>query len=142
MTADEQVKYAGLISLRNTELILRWTRTQLFLFINSIGLPLVVTLQMQNAPGIWFRIIAGITGLALTYLWHIVTRRASDWTRFWEAQLIFLEEQKQDTPFRVFGSKDFVSVRWDRPVMDQVLLSLILVFVVLWLLVTLSVLFW
>lgn len=142
MTSDEQVKYAALISLRNTEVTLRWTRTQLFLLINSAGLPIVITQQLQHEPGPWFRIVAGMAGLVLTYLWHVTIQRASVWTKFWEAQLIFLEERPQDTEVRVFGSKEFVSVRWGRPVMDQVLKGLIAVFVVLWLSVLISIHFW
>lgn len=109
MTDDERTKYAGLISLRNTEVTLRWTRTQIFLFINSIGVPLVVTQQLQHEPGLWFRIAAGVTGLALTYIWHVTIQRASRWTRLWDAQLIFLEERPQDTPVRIFGGEALFS---------------------------------
>ncbi len=142
MTEDERTKYVGLINLRNTEVTLRWTRTQIFLFINSIGLPLVVTQQLQHKPGVWFRILAGLTGLALVYLWFVTIRRASVWTRFWDAQLIFLEERPQDTPIRIFGGEAWVAVRWGRPIMDQVLRGLVFVFVVLWFLVIVSPLFW
>lgn len=138
---SDDAKYAGLISLRNTETTLRWTRTQLFLLINSASLPLVVTQQLQHDPGIWFRLIAGVTGLVLTGIWHVTIKRASRWTRFWDAQLIFLEDRTQDTTFRVFGSKEFVSVRWGRPIMDQVLSALILLFAILWVVVLVSILF-
>lgn len=142
MTSDEQVKYNGLISLRNTELTLRWTRTQLFLFINSIGVPLVITQQLQHRPGPAFRIATGLIGLGLMYLWSIINHRSNRWNKFWEAQLIFLEELPQDTQFRVFGSKDFISVRWDHPVMGKALRNLIRAFTILWVIVLLSILIW
>ncbi len=75
MTDDERAKYAGLISLRNTEVTLRWTRTQLFLFINAIGLPLVVTQQLQHSPGMWFRIITGGSDFVAVRWGHPVTNQ-------------------------------------------------------------------
>lgn len=43
MTEDLKVKFPALIALRNTEATLRWTRNQLFIFIHSGALTLVVS---------------------------------------------------------------------------------------------------
>lgn len=74
MTEDERTKYAALIALRNTEATLRWTRSQLFIFINSAGLTLVVT---QRHLGPLFLLVASLFGLVLMMCWMVATWRAN-----------------------------------------------------------------
>lgn len=132
MTDDQRAKYAALIALRNTEATLRWTRSQLFIFINSAGLTLVVT---QRQLGFLFLFAAGAIGLLLMTGWILATRRANQYLAFWHAQLEAAENPPEEKEIVIFGSKAQKNIVQSRVTINRVLMALMIVFVALWIIV-------
>lgn len=97
MSADQREIYRGLVLLRNNEVMLRWTRTQLFFLIHSVGFSLVFA---QTKSGEVSRVVACIFGVALGVLWILITRRIGHWVDYWDSHLEVLEYRKPLTVFR------------------------------------------
>lgn len=138
MTDDQRAKYAALIALRNTEAALRWTRSQLFIFIQSAGLTLAVT---QRQLGTVFLIGAGVFGFVLVAFWALMTQRANAWLDFWHTQLEAAENPPEKKEIIVFGSEGYVGMARAPVTIGRILIWLMIVFATLWAIVLLSALF-
>lgn len=128
MTDDQRAMYKAIVSVRNNEITLRWTRTQLFFLIHSAGLSLVVTqLEAGTATYLW---ACGI-GMFLGVLWFLTTRRIGHWVVYWDLRLSALENYPPQ-PIRVFSGREYV--RAQRGITTHhILLLLSLLFVAIWL---------
>lgn len=129
MTPEQLAKFAALITLRNTEATLRWTRSQLFIFIHSAGLTLAVT-QRQLGPVFLF--LAGGVGIALMVLWILITVRANQWLTFWHAQLSAAESAPPEQEIIIFGSDAYTRVARSHLTINRILVGLMIIFVLFW----------
>lgn len=131
MTEDLKIKFPALIALRNTEATLRWTRSQLFIFINSGGLTLVVT---QRQLGTLFLYIAGMFGLVLMICWMLATRRANQWLTFWHSQLAAAEDVIPPE-ITIFSGEAYKAMTRSPMTINRMLTVLMGMFTLLWIVV-------
>ena len=88
MNDIQKMMYQSLVSIRNNEVNLRWTRAQLFFFINSAALSLVTTQLKINDLSYGF---ACLGGALLSLLWLGLTILIRRWTDYWDSMLHALE---------------------------------------------------
>ena len=107
MTDDQRAMYKAVVSVRNNEITLRWTRTQLFFLIHSAGLSLVVTqLKAESAT----YISACAVGVFLGLLWLLTTHRIGHWVMYWDLRLSALENYPPQ-PVRVFSGREYAAAQ-------------------------------
>ena len=128
MNDVQKMMYRSLVSIRNNEVNLRWTRAQLFFFINSAGLSLVVTqLKMGNlAYG-----FACVGGLFLSLLWLGLTLLIRRWADYWDTMLYALESL-DGQPVTIFSGVAWQETRNKWLTANQILISLTVLFIVAW----------
>jgi len=129
MNDEQRAMYTAAISLRNTEVTLRWTRTQLFFLIHSAGLSFVVT---QFKEGSAVRFGSCLLGLVLVYLWWRLTMRIQHWVIYWNSKLAALERLEPIQEIRIFGGREYIHATGGIGTHD-IILGLISVFLVAWL---------
>ena len=127
MTDDQRAMYSGLIALRNTEVTLRWTRTQLFFLIHSAGLSFAITYLKLGSRA---QIVACGLGAYLAILWVLTTRRSVHWLDFWDFRLRALEEASVQ-PVTIFGGREYFEARRGTTT-HEIIRQLGYVFFVIW----------
>ena len=131
MTEAQRTMYSAVATVRNVDVNLRWSISQLFFFIHSAGLSLVVT---RLAPASLYYSLACAAGFGLGVVWFIGALRMQVLINYWNAKLGALEELDTQ-PILVFAD-DFVRVR-PRLTTHRILLGLIGFFSLGWLIVLL-----
>lgn len=125
LNSDQRIMYSSLVSIRNNEVNLRWTRIQIFFIIHSAGLSLVVT---QTVPGTYTHIFSCILGVFLGILWRLVVRRIGHWVNYWDERLSRFEKNQ---PIKIFSGVGFV--RASRGITTHaILFRVVEVFIIIW----------
>lgn len=89
MSKEQQELHRSLILLRNNEINLRWTRTQIFFFINSGAMSLALT-QFKSLNPSFYR-WSCVVGFLLALMWFFVSIRANHFVSYWDGRLAALE---------------------------------------------------
>jgi len=127
MTDDQRAMYAAVTTIRNNEVTLRWTRTQLFFLIHSASLSFAGT---QLILGTRLFTAVCVVGFILSILWLLATKRIGHWVNYWNSRLVALENVDSQ-PVRIFGGREYeravrgFTVHW-------VLLALVVLFMAIW----------
>lgn len=130
MNDTERALYTALMSTRNNEVNLRWTRNQLFFLINSGAITFVVSqFKVENDT----YLTACVIGLALSILWFCMMIIAGFSVRFWHGRLQAIEDRIQDTTVRIFNTLDFAESQKGLTT-HRLLLTLIGIFTFIWIL--------
>jgi len=128
MNETQRLMYSSLISLRNTEVSLRWTRNQIFFLINSAAIFLVATqMGTQNE----FYGLACFAGIVLSIMWLTIIFIIRTWVDYWDSILGALESL-DGQPIQLFKGPVWNMVR-QRPVTaHRILVSLAILFLSVW----------
>ena len=129
MNDIQKMMYQSLVSIRNNEVNLRWTRSQLFFVINSAALSLVTT-QMKVTEFIY--LFACLGGLALSLLWLGLTLLIRRTTDYWDSMLRALESL-DGQPITIFSGTAWQGYRYKRLDANQILIILTAIFITTWL---------
>lgn len=81
MTNDEKAMYTGMAMSRNTEVTLRWSRSQMFMIINSAMLSVVFTRDAGFALLLLLGIF-GLFGLGMAMVWSIINEKSQQWVEY------------------------------------------------------------
>lgn len=87
MTDNERAMYTGIAISRNTEVNLRWSRSQMFIFINFGGVSFLAT----QIPSRGLHIVVGVVGIILGVVWMLANWRAQKWVEYWNSRLAAVE---------------------------------------------------
>jgi len=137
MTDDQKAMYTGICMSRNTEVTLRWSRSQMFIAINAVGFSFLAT--QIGKPGIQpYYLILGVAGLSLGFFWLAINLKTQQWIDHWQSCLKTVEPPDKDLlVFRVFSGKSWESIN-SFPTFHLLLNVLPIAFTGLWI-VTLSI---
>ena len=100
MTDEEKAMYTGICMSRNTEVTLRWSRSQMLIFVNLAALPFL------NAPTTkpFTYYLLGVTGILLSGFWFLINWRTQKWIDYWQTRLALIDPPPSDLlEFRMFG---------------------------------------
>ena len=128
MNDIQKMMYQSLVSIRNNEVNLRWTRAQLFFFINSAALSLVTTQLKINDLSYGF---ACLGGALLSLLWLGLTILIRRWTDYWDSMLHALESL-DGQPITIFSGVAWQKARNTWLTANQILIALSVLFIVAW----------
>lgn len=104
MTNDERAMYTGMAMSRNTEVTLRWSRSQMFMIINSAMLSLVFTRDMSFLPFL----LLGLLGMLIAIVWLIINEKSQQWVEYWQARLAQIKHTEDPDTVNVF-----IGPEWD-----------------------------
>ena len=105
MTNDEKAMYTGMAMCRNTEVTLRWARSQMFMLINSAMFSLVFTQQ----KAFWKFAILSWLGVLLCVLWFLINHKTQQWVEYWQTRLAQIKHEEEPSTVNVF-----IGPEWDR----------------------------
>ena len=128
MNEVQRTMYSGLLIVRNNEVNLRWTRNQLFFFMNSAALSLVATQMSPDNP---FFGIACCLGMALSLLWLRMIFIIRSWVNYWDNTLAALEGLEGE-PVRIFQGEEWNQQKKMRYGVNFVLTVVTLIFSLVW----------
>ena len=134
MTDEQRAMYAAAVLLRNNEVTLRWTRTQIFFLIHSAGLSLIVTQFKEES---FARFLGCLLGLALAGLWWRLTIRIGGWVSYWVGRLAALENLGPPPAVRIFSGSPYRTAMRGFTA-HEILLWLVRVFSAAWFLLAFS----
>lgn len=130
MTGDEKAMYTGMAMCRNTEVTLRWSRSQMFMIINSAMLSLVFT----QGAGFWLFFCLGLFGIGMAVVWILINRKSQQWVEYWQTRLAQIKHAEEPDTVNVF-----IGPEWDKinkgPTFHRLLSILPFVFTLLWIIV-------
>ena len=98
MTNDEKAMYTGMVMSRNTEVTLRWSRSQMFMIINSAMLSLVFSKDTE----FWLFFLLGLFGLGMAIVWFFINKKSQQWVEYWQARLAQIRHEEEPTTVNVF----------------------------------------
>ena len=104
MTSDEKAMYTGMAMSRNTEVTLRWSRSQMFMIINSAMLSVVFARDV----GFWSLFFLSIFGLMMVAVWFLINEKSQQWVEYWQARLAQIRHEEEPTTVNVF-----IGPEWD-----------------------------
>lgn len=104
MTDDEKAMYTGMAISRNTEATLRWSRSQMFMIINSAMLSLVFT----KDAGFWLLLFLGLFGLAMAAVWFLINMKSQQWVEYWQTRLAQIKHTEEPDTVNMF-----IGPEWD-----------------------------
>lgn len=115
MRNGEPNVYGALATMRNAEAQMQWSRAQLFISLNAVGLPVVAQIGTVTS----FSAILATVGCLINITWFLIAWRAESWTQYWHERMAQLEEldagQEDDNSpqlrIRVFAGEDIEKVR-------------------------------
>ncbi len=87
MTENERAMYTGMAISRNTEVNLRWSRSQMFIVVNFGGISFLAT----QTPSRGLHIVVGVVGILLGAVWMFANWRAQKWVEYWNSRLAAVE---------------------------------------------------
>ncbi len=104
MTNDEKAMYTGMAMSRNTEVTLRWSRSQMFMIINSAMLSIVFT----RDAGFWLLFFLGLFGMGMAVVWLMINEKSQQWVDYWQTRLAQIRHEEEPATVNVF-----VGSEWD-----------------------------
>ena len=96
--------YTGMAMSRNTEVTLRWSRSQMFMIINSAMLSLV----FSRDAGFWLFLLLGLFGLIMAGVWFFINEKSQQWVEYWQTRLAKIKHEDEPTTVNVF-----IGSEWD-----------------------------
>ena len=134
MSDEAKAMYTGICICRNTEVTLRWSRSQIFILINLGGFSFLGTQRatVETHP------ILAIFAVFLCLYWLWINRRTQGYIDHWQACLAAIDSP----PFLLTQPRVFTGSNWERanrkPNFYHLLNALPLFFMALWLVVAVS----
>lgn len=113
MRNGEPNMYTALANLRNGYVQGQWSRLQLFLTFNAIGLPIVIS----DATSPQVKLLLSGMAVLIHYAVLLGSIRANRWIEFWDNKLANferLDKSRNKIRVAVFSDKDFGSKRKNR----------------------------
>ena len=99
--------YTGIAMSRNYEVNLRWSRSQLLVAVNAIGLSFWGTHLDETK----FYPVLGIAGVLLAIFWFEINHKTQQWINHWHSCLKEMEPPETELfVFRVFSGKDWAKL--------------------------------
>ena len=129
MNETQRMMYQSLVSIRNNEVNLRWTRNQLFFLVNSAAISLVAV-QMQVTS--LFYGFACIGGIILCLLWICLIGLIQRTTDYWDSMLAALEGLNGQ-PIQIFKGEEWKKMVLKKPNANHILTLLAGIFFAVWL---------
>ncbi len=99
--------YTGMAISRNTEVTLRWSRTQMFMLINSA----LFTLLFTKDAGLWLFAGLGFFGVIIGVIWFLINRKTQQWVDYWQTRLAQITHTDEPNMGTV---NVFVGAEWDK----------------------------
>ncbi len=96
--------YTGMAMSRNTEVTLRWSRSQMFMIINSAMLSVIFT----KDAGFWLLFLASIFGMGMAAVWLMINQKSQQWVEYWQTRLAQIRHEEEPTTVNVF-----IGPEWD-----------------------------
>ncbi len=90
--------YTAMAMSRNTEVTLRWSRSQMFMVINSA----MFTLLFARDPSFWLFLGLGIFGMVIGLVWILINRKTQQWVDYWQERLGEIKHEEEPTTVNVF----------------------------------------
>ena|SRR3989344_714184 len=120
MTENEQAMYTGMAISRNTEVTLRWSRSQMFILLHSAALTFFASRPLSR-----LHLLLAFGGFLMAVLWWFTIWRTEHWVEYWQSRLRAVEKS-QESPVQtyVYEGPEFQSVSSRLPSFHQILLSL------------------
>ena len=106
MTNDERAMYTGMAMSRNTEVTLRWSRSQMFMIINSAMLSVIFT----KDAGFWLFFLVSIFGMGMAAVWLMINQKSQQWVEYWQARLAQITHTDEPNTGTV---NVFIGPEWD-----------------------------
>lgn len=119
MTNDEKAMYTGMAMSRNTEVTLRWSRSQMFMIINSA----VLSLAFSKDAGFWLLFFLGFFGMGMASVWFIINEKSQQWIEYWQARLAQIKHEDEPDTVNVFVGPewDIINKGWTFPNLLRIL---------------------
>jgi len=122
--------YTGMAMSRNTEVTLRWSRSQMFMIINSAMLSVLFT--RDAGFGLFFSI--GLFGMIIGVIWFLINMKSQQWVEYWQTRLAQMKHAEEPDTVNVF-----IGPEWDRinrgPTFHRLLSFLPAGFILVWIVV-------
>lgn len=96
--------YTGMAMSRNTEVTLRWSRSQMFMIINSALLSLV----FSKDAGFGLFLLLGLFGIGMAVVWILINEKSQQWVEYWQTRLAQIRHEEEPTTVNVF-----IGPEWD-----------------------------
>lgn len=94
MIADQRAMYTGLAMCRNTEVQMRWARSNFFLLIHSGGVSLLVA-RLGNWTFLPL-LCASVLGFLLGLAWTATILRTNQRVKYWQTRLRVFEQSRSE----------------------------------------------
>lgn len=104
MTNDEKAMYTGMAMSRNTEVTLRWSRSQMFMIINSAMLSLLFA---RDTTFLLF-LTLGVFGMIMASVWFLINMKSQQWVEYWQTRLAQIKHAEEPDTVNVF-----IGLEWD-----------------------------
>ena len=128
MNETQRTKFAGLVSIRNSEVGSRWNQNQLFCLVNSAVMTLVTT-QLKVTDAVYPFVCFGT--LILCTLWIVLIILSRRWILYWDSMLGALEALDNE-PVSVFRGEVWRETRFKWPGASLALIGLAVSFGLAW----------
>ncbi len=106
MTSDEKAMYTGMAISRNTEVTLRWSRSQMFMIINSAMLSIVFT----RDASFWLLLFLGIFGMIMAAVWLMINEKSQQWVEYWQTRLAQIKHMEEPDTVNVFIGPEWETI--------------------------------
>lgn len=133
MTDNEKAMYTGMAMSRNTEITLRWSRSQFFLIIHVALASVVGAAQQRGLLPLGLLTIACTVGILAGILWLLTNVRTNRWVQYWESRLRTVETT-EPTPVThgLYSGAEFEQLRTYTFTIRSVLSGMILSITIAW----------
>src|SRR3989344_802987 len=128
MNETQRMMYQSLVSIRNNEVSLRWTRNQLFFLMNSAAVGLVFP---QLKPDTYFYGGVCAVGVIVSILWLRMIYIIRMYMEYWDDMLGALEELNGN-PVQIFKGEIWRSKETTRFQTSTILFTLGAIFLTVW----------
>ncbi len=107
MTNDEKAMYTGMAMSRNTEVTLRWSRSQMFMIINSA----MASLALSKDATFIMTLFLSFLGAGMVVVWFLINQKSQQWVEYWQTRLAQIKHV-DDEPGKETVNV-FVGPEWD-----------------------------
>lgn len=134
MTENERAMYTGLSMNRNTEVSLRWSRSQFFLLIHSAGITFAASGTVE--PTFLFYIALASIGIVLGVSWLATLWRTDQWIIYWQSRLqAFDQSQMNPVETPLFSGEEYEHVAGFFLTFHRILITIASSFTIAWVVV-------
>lgn len=110
MTGDQRAMYTGICMCRNTEVQLRWTRSQMFIAIHTAAVAFLGTQEISR-----LYVIVGAAGVPLAGAWMLINHLSQKWVDYWQSRLVQIEPHLDPGTISIFSGPAWNAInRWPR----------------------------